>query len=222
MSLESEKITSYRYRLRFSKTPCEAEDMGFLSGQYSLRSFLIKTLPLSQTGKRARFSFGPALPRGYHSECEYVDVWLKESVSMENLYKMLSFPPEGFHFMKAERIPIFFPSVISIDNVEEYDIELETIDEKLKKLFVENSKAVSLKLKYPHEEGEDEIVDIINWLEKAYIDCDVLRIFVRRLNGKTLRPEIILKGLIGEEPKIRKILKKNIYWRDSLGGLNPV
>ncbi len=222
MSLQNEKISSHRYRLRFSKSPFESYDKGFLSGQYSLRNFFIKTLPVAQISKRGKFSFGPALPRGYYSECEYVDVWLEKNISIRELNSILSSPPEGFRFMKAESIPNFFPSITSLDNVDEYEIELETIDERFKKKFIENLKTVSLKVSFSREEGVNETVDIIKWIEKAYIDFDIFRIFVKRVNGKTLRPEIILKGLIGEEPKIKRVLKKNIYWKDSSGGLNPV
>ncbi|GAB4030793.1 MAG: hypothetical protein Fur0012_07290 [Elusimicrobiota bacterium] len=223
MNQPQEKMRVYRYRLRFAKSPAGSpSESGFLTGQAALKKAFLEFLPLARTGKRHKFSFGPALPHDYYSECEYADVWLSERIEVKSLAEVFSRLSGGFKFIKAESLPLFFPSVEAVDTTEEYEIFTAALSEGQKQAFAVNVKVSPLLICWKGPSGEKKEADISQWIEKAYLKDDGAIIFLKRIKGKSVRPELVIKGLAGLEVEIKKIVKKNIFWTDSTGRLNEI
>lgn len=223
MNQSQEKIRVYRYRLRFAKSPAGSpSESGFLSGQAALKKAFLEFLPLARTGKRHKFSFGPALPHNYYSECEYADVWLSERIEEKSLAEVFSRLSGGFKFLKAESLPLFFPSVEAVDTVEEYEVFTASLSEEQKQAFAANVKVSPLLVFWEDSSGEKKETDVSQWLDKACLTDYGVRLFLKRVKGKSVRPELVLRGLSGAEAEIKKIVKKNIFWTDSAGRLNEI
>ena len=61
---------------------------------------------------RQKISFGPPLPLGFTSECELLDLLLKENYSLGNLEEELNKSlPMGFKIISAKNVPLHFPSL---------------------------------------------------------------------------------------------------------------
>lgn len=166
-------------------------------------------LPVSYTqgfNPRIKCSFSPALPLGFASEAEYIELYLNKKIdissSIGNLQKEL---PEGLTVHDMERLPLFGKSNNVKIKAVAYRINLHQFSGKC---------AVS-----PRASKEDIEVKIRNFLDKEeilLIDKKGRRINVRPLilsmemerdwnirlllktkGGFNLNPRIIIKALLG-------------------------
>jgi len=201
----------FRHRLILKKRE-EAISMSYHDSLKYLKQEFLKKLPLASLGKRHKFSFGPALPFGYLSDAEYVDIYLSKRMDVEECKKN-SFLKDGyFEILSIKTIPIFFPSIDSSIDVIEYEILFEdilpyidTINKEMKNdflIFKEDETEIKLNLK--------------EFLFKYEIDKKrgILKLLINYRLGKTLRPDNILKS-IGLSLDLVKIIRKKIYWLDS-------
>lgn len=183
-----------RYRFLFSK---EAEKTsGFVNGVDSLRRMFISCFSLYSTSKKYRFSFGPALPMGWASEAEYVDVVFQkreddkfiESVIEKNL-------PSSFRLIGFKTIPVHFPSVESAVDV--IDVEIQT-EKPICDIIME--------------------LDLKNAVYDIFYKSNIVRfmLYYKKISRDFLK-SIIDKMDFGFI--VKKITRKNLYWIDSRGRL---
>jgi radical SAM family uncharacterized protein/radical SAM-linked protein len=75
-----------------------------------------------------RFAFGPALPMGIESHCEFLDIDLVEPLSAGNVRDALNAQlPEGMAIVAAETITLRFPSVSSLVAAFRYRIDVDAL-----------------------------------------------------------------------------------------------
>jgi len=98
---------------------------------------------------RFRISFGPPLPLGISSKSEYLDIRLKEEMSLGELKDRLNrVLPLGLNIIKAKEIPLSSESLIKVIDSASYMITLklkfrkETIDFRKKDLIDEINKNI--------------------------------------------------------------------------------
>ncbi|HOJ85709.1 MAG TPA: DUF2344 domain-containing protein [Elusimicrobiales bacterium] len=180
-----------RYRFIFSKS-ADCPITSFLKQIEYFRDFFVSNFDL-HNGKKTKFSFGPALPFGYESECEYVDVLLKNRMKEEEVKtiidKNIGF---GYSLLSFKTIPVHFPSVESVTDAIEYEI-------------------------YPEEKIDADLILKSEYFEKKQIlnftqEKDILRV--------VLKKELSLKTMIEKlmkDVKFKKIVGKKLYWQDLSG-----
>ncbi len=179
-----------RYRFRFAKDV--DGEKGFIGGIDSIKRMFISNFDLYQTQKGYRFSFGPALPFGWASESEYVDVIFRkredEGFVRDIIEKNI---PEGFKLIGFKTIPLHFPSIESATDL--MRIEIETFLEASELIFdgrIDYFYDVHLRFK---------IIDFIVYYKKS--SRDILKGFIEKIDSVL---------------KIKRINRKNLYWLDSL------
>ncbi|MCX7905796.1 MAG: DUF2344 domain-containing protein [Elusimicrobiales bacterium] len=182
-----------RYRLKFSKEPEFSKNIGTFD---IIKNILIYNFEIYITNKRYKFSYGPALPYGWASDCEYLDVFFtkreNEKFVAEIINKNL---PQGIKLVEVKTVPLYFPSVESATDVVEIEVEAE--------------------------KNFDDLVIDSYFLDIFYdflIKGNVINMFI--LYKKTSR--YLFKELMDFFcfcVNVKKITRRNIYWFDSFNKL---
>lgn len=212
----------YRYRLRFSKSPEDSFGDGFKKSRNILKEIFLKNLPLASQKGKGKFSFGPALPRNYFSECEYADVWLNIRPKKEEFEKFFSSLPQGFSLISYKSIPLFFPPVEAVDSIEEYDLYPLSDISGLKTVFEKNLSLSHLEITI-EKDTKIRKEDLSFWLYRAvWQSGGAVKLFIKRIKGRSIRPEAVIDRLTDSRVELSRVIKKNIYWIDSSGNLNEI
>jgi radical SAM-linked protein len=77
-----------------------------------------------------KIAYGPPLPLGFISECEYVDMQLEAPFNYQIIEKLNSALPEGFRITEARPVFAQAVSLSAFINTSVYEIELENLSEK--------------------------------------------------------------------------------------------
>ncbi len=214
-------MREYRYRLRFSIEPDFKSADGFKSRD-ALKKVFFEKLPLSADGRKVKFSFGPALAREHISECEYADVWLKERPKKEDFASFFASLPAGMSFIKAVSVPLFFPAIEAVDLIEEYALYPKTDISNLKPVFEKNIKISPFEITI-EKNGNTRKEDLSLWLYKAVWQSGrEISVFMKRIKGRTVRPELAVEALTQSKIDFLKVVKRNMFWSDSSGNLNEI
>ncbi len=185
-------------------------------------------LPVSYTqgfNPRIKCSFSPALPLGFASEAEYIELYLDKKIdissSIDNIQKNL---PEGLTVHDMEKLPLFGKSS---------NVKIKTVTYRINLQQFSGKSTVS-----PRASKEDIEVKIRNFLDKEeilLIDKKGRRINVRPLilsiemerdwnirlllkvrGGFNFNPRIIIKTLLGVEKKdlafVEFTREKFLFW----------
>lgn len=186
-----------RYRFIFAKKP-DGSDNGFLKQIEYFKKFFTSNFELSNE-RKSKFSFGPALPFGYESESEYVDVIFKrrEDDEMINfvISKNISYP---YSLISFKTIPLHFPSVISVIDAIEYEVYL-------REAIIENRLNESI--------INRDLVHSVYLADNARI----LKLILKNNTGlKFLFDEIFI------QKEIERVIRKKLYWKDTSGNLRII
>jgi uncharacterized protein (DUF2344 family) len=187
-----------RYRFVFSKKE-SARYTGFLNEVEYFRSFFSNSFELYVNSKKYKFSFGPALPYGYESESEYVDVFMADRMDDEEITIVINKNlMDGFELLRFKTVPIYFPSVESLVDITEWDL-----------YFNDTSKLTSLT-----DNIDSRYLDFIH---SKHNENEILKLYLK----KGIKLDMILKDFdINND--IKKIVRKNLYWLDAKGGLRLI
>ena len=172
-----------------------------------------------------KMAFGPALPGGYESRCEYADLYLAQSCKEDVVRAKLSaVKPEFFSLLSAKRVPVHFPSIEASVGAARYlieaDLKGEVTQESLDAFFARESA--------PYEKigstGVSETIDARPLVLSAELDAAAgsLALTLRILPGKNIKPEAALGVIAGKDVKIKRIVREELYWLDSKGGLEVI
>jgi len=117
-----------RVRLTFAKTG----PLRYI-GHLDLHSIWERTcrraaLPLSYSQgfhPQPKIQLASALPLGFSSRCELVDIWLNEPVELESLpQRIQKAVPGGLQILKAEEVDEHDPALQTLVNAAEYEVTL--------------------------------------------------------------------------------------------------
>lgn len=214
-------MKEYRYRIRFSLLPDFEVVDGFKSRD-ALKKVFLEKLPLSINTGKAKFSFGPTIAREHLSECEFVDVWLKARPKKEDFASFFDSLPKGISFIKAYSIPVFFPAIEAMDLIEEYTLYPKNDISNLKNIFDKNIRLSTFEITI-EKNGNKRKEDLFIWLHEAiWQNGREISVFMKRIKGRTIRPELAVQALAGSHVDFDKVVKKNMFWMDSSGNLNEI
>lgn len=172
-----------------------------------------------------KMAFGPALPSGYESRCEYADLYLaqpcKEAVVRA---KLEAVKPEAFALLSVKRVPVFFPSIEACVSAAGYLIEADfkgEFSQGAVDAFFARASAPYEKVK---SSGAVETIDARPLVLGVELDADAgtLRLALKMEPGKNVKPEAALCVIAGRDLKIKKVVREELYWLDSQGRLEVI
>ena len=167
---------------------------------------------------RPRMAFAAALPVGYSSEAELLDIRLFRRLPPLNAVKQLSTQlPEGLRIISVEEIPLAFPSLQSLMRQTEYQVRLVThsspaeIRGHIKALMAENS----MPWQRPHK-GKIRSFDLRPligdlWIESQWDEGIILGMRLQLSSRATGRPDDVLRAL-GYHKDTLSIHRTRLIW----------
>jgi len=175
-----------------------------------------------------RLTFGPPLALGVDGECEFVDLYFERPAGEAEVLQKLSLTQkDGIKIIAAKRIPYIFPSVASLADAAEFWVSgyEKFKPAPLEKFLQKGSVSVT------HENGIKEEISVLPFILRAAEEGGVLKITLRSFNARNLRVELFLAGWLNNNALFEngafagqgvKIIKKNLYFQNSLGGYEEV
>jgi radical SAM-linked protein len=153
---------------------------------------------------RPKMSFGPALPLGYTSSAEFVDVEILSTVSPDFKEILNSVLPEGINILQIKTIPLSTPSLNASINMAEYQIKIrdhETAHNSVTDFLKRNDINITRITK-----GRRININIRPYVESIARDNGSLFIQTKRIEGRTVRiTEILSQIYDSSELNIREI-----------------
>ena len=212
--MRSEK-SYFRYRIEFSKTSA----LRFTSHLDTLRAwertFRRAELPLVYTqgfNPRPRINLSAALPLGYTSECELIDIWLMEenqsNVLLERIRAVL---PPGLDVREVAQIDEQAPKLQQIIQAAEYYVLLDPFpsEENLKKQITQLLESTKIL-----RERRGKTYDLRPRIEALEVrSCNgipSLRMRLATKEGFVGRPEEVLLAL-GLDPTLARIHRSSLF-----------
>ena len=224
-----DNIPKSRMRLRFARL-AGAGDMSHLEQIKELRRMAagsgLDCCPAKHGGRPIpKMAFGPALPAGCESRCEYADLYLAqscpESVAMARLSAAGS---ETFALLSVKRVPVFFPSVEASVSAARYLIEAD-LKNSISQCFVDAFFALaSAPVDRTDSAGAVRTIDARPMVLDAELDAaaGTLRLTLKLEPGKSVKPAEALKLMAGREVAIKRLVREELFWLDSKGRLEII
>ena len=201
--------TPVKVRVKYTKTG----DLRMLSQLEVMNTFMralrraqIPTAFSEGFHPHPKISFGPALPVGMESICEYMDVEFIRPFPpdqfKDNMNRCL---PEGLKVLHAEEIPYHTPSLNSSMIFYAYEIRLNGIDiSSLQETFQLSNLGELWTRRVVEKDGRKILREInarpfiedIRWIEK-----DALFLLLRSRDGECCRPSDVLSALFKVAPE---------------------
>jgi len=199
--------TIERIKIEYSKKG-PIRYIGHLDLMHTLfRALKRAELPVSYTqgfNPRIKCSFSPALPLGFESEAEYMELYLEKKIditsSIDNLQKNL---PEGLTVHNIDRLSLFGKSMNAKIRAVAYRVNLSrfygNLSDSAKREDLEEKARIFL------DRDEISIVDKkgkrVN-VRPLILDIQVerngsIRLLLKTMRGLNINPRIIVRALLG-------------------------
>jgi radical SAM-linked protein len=210
--------TLNRFRIRYSKTQL-LRFIGHLdmlrTWERTLRRAQIPMAYSQGFHPHQRINLGIALPLGFSSDCELIDLWLKEEVGMDELLPAIAKAiPPGIKLHNIERVDLSSPSLQQEIQYAEYRVRLgpdrssqvvrEAVSDLLNQVTVKRERR-----------GKTyDIRPLIESIEVAEGDDGVeLQMRLSANQKGTGRPDEVLRAL-GYEPEQAQIARTRLFMKE--------
>ncbi|HUT86391.1 MAG TPA: TIGR03936 family radical SAM-associated protein [Elusimicrobiales bacterium] len=210
----------YRYRAKFARR-LPANNLTHLEHIRVVRQMVIDSgfnfVPMGvKKPNIPKVSFGPALPSGHESICEYADIYLKDFVKTEILSAKISdLCKDGYTLLELKRIPCHFPSVEALVNLVEYEIETDcNVSPQMIENFLNKSEILINKIK---PSGESETINAKDMIiSMDAVSQNRMTLIVKFGSGQHLKPGLIASEICTNSDSF-KILRRQLYWKNLKG-----
>ncbi|MGB2580006.1 radical SAM-linked protein [Elusimicrobium simillimum] len=220
----------YKMRIRYARANSLTQGQTANIWREMLLSSGLPIAKMDSDASRPRLTFGPPLALGQDSECEYIDLYFTDFVKDTEAFEALKKAEKGgIKVLESKEIPYQFPSIASLSDVVEYEvIGVDNFNPPPLEDFLGSKEIIVTTV---HENGLRETVDIKPYILSAKLDGGVLKITLCKVNGRSVKVELFLAkwlnlGGNGQcnsfESSAVKIIKKNLYYSNSLGGYTLV
>ncbi len=204
----------HRYRIRYSKDP-SIRFIGHLdllrTWERALRRAQIPIAYSQGFHPHPRINLGAALPLGYSSECELIDLWIESEIETTEIMSRISRSlPPGIKLSAIDPIPAASPSLQKSIQWAEY---LTILDQKTSveemKLKVKELLAQDTLQRQRRGKNYDlrPLLDSIEVIEME--DCATLRMILSSSQQGTGRPDEVLDAL-GVDASLVRIQRKRL------------
>ena len=181
-----------------------------------------------------RLAYGPALAKGQRAEREYLDIYLLEKRSADEVrHALLQTAPEGFEILQLSRVPYPLPSVQNLAAAARYRVKGDfspylSSGRKLETWNTVGNLTVSLC-------AADNTIrerDITPGLVSARVCApDEISLLLAPVNGQWVSPQWFVAAWAGLEVPIPDenfavaglvFIRQELCWRDSQGEFHPI
>lgn len=208
----------FRYRIEYSKTSV-IRFIGHLDMMRVWERTLRRAqLPLTYSqgfNPRPRINLGLALPLGYISQCEIMDIWLTEEIQNEALLQRIHHMlPPGLELQGVSRISLATPNLQKQVQAVIYDIHLDPgplFDQLQGKI---DTLLASQQLLRERRGKTYDLRPLIHSLE--YMESDsaiILKVCLSAQEGRTGRPDEVLLQL-DLDPSSATIIRKQLIFTE--------
>lgn len=208
----------HRFRIKYTKKP-SLRFIGHLdmlrTWERSLRRARIPMAYSQGFHPHQRINMGLALPLGFSSDCEMIDLWLEEDIGVQELRSGISNSlPPGIDLLSIEKTELNSPSLQKLIKMAEYAV---TIDEE--RTGTEVMSAVERLLSQTafiqeRRAKEYDLRPLIKSIEVDERDNGViLRMRLHASQEGTGRPDEVIKAL-GYKPEKAQIVRTRLILED--------
>ena len=220
-------VEYHRIRLKFSKM-----GKGRFLSHLELLSVISRALRRADITMRysegfhplPRIVLGPALPVGFESRAEYMDLDIHGDLDCGELSKVLNREfPEWLKVLESGEIPLKFPSIsdsiVSISylvSLAGLELDAFKIAERVQRSLTSFLHKADNYIEVKHKSGSSRI-DLKQWVEAVQLKGDTsVEIFIKMSGGKTVRPIEVSKAIFNltevEKGRI-SLLKTGAHFR---------
>ncbi|GHT05312.1 hypothetical protein AGMMS49929_02720 [Endomicrobiia bacterium] len=203
-----------RLRLRFSKKGAVRFVSHLEQVEVFRRTARRSGLPVAFTAgfsPQVKSSYGPPLSVGQESSSEYMELYFTQKVNIENVKLEFSKAlPDGFRLLDVKKVPLNFPAINISSNISEYKIKNADIAQEKIDKFLSQGLIIVEKTK----KGKTVEIDAKPLIKSFKNENSVLKLQLRFSSGKSVRPEAVLKKLLGNQDnsgKIYAVERTNLY-----------
>jgi radical SAM family uncharacterized protein/radical SAM-linked protein len=188
-----------RLRLRFSKKGIVKFVSHLEQIEVFRRAARRSNLPVAFTAgfnPQVKSSYGPPSYVGHESSSEYMELYFTQEVNPENVkIEFSKVLPNGFQLLSVKKVPLTFPAIDILSNVAEYEIKDTNISQEMIDRFLSQEKIMIEKTK---KEKNIEI-DVKPLIKSFKNENGILKLQLRFGIGKTVKPEIVLRKILGNQ-----------------------
>jgi radical SAM-linked protein len=140
-----------------------------------------------------------------------MELYFTQKVNIENVkLKFSKTLPDGFRLLDVKKVPLNFPDINILVNVSEYKIKNADISQKKIDKFLSQDLIVVKKTK----KGKTVEIDAKPLIKSFKNKSGILQLQLRFSSGKSVKPETVLKKLLGNQDnydKIYAVERTNLY-----------
>ena len=181
-----------------------------------------------------RLAYGPALAKGQRAEREYLDIYLREHCSEEEVCRCLQqAAPAGLDLLQVKRVPYPLPSVQNLAAAARYRVKgnfglLAPSGRKIEEWAGKGNLFVIQRA----ENGmvyQKEITPFV--LEAKTLSPDEVSLTLACVNGKWITPQWVIAAWLGKDLSTQEdafaedeiiFIRECFCWEDSQGELHPM
>ncbi|MCQ2410032.1 MAG: DUF2344 domain-containing protein [Elusimicrobiaceae bacterium] len=182
-----------------------------------------------------RLAYGPEPAPGQRAEREYVDIYLREARSEEQVRgQLLQAAPAGLELLQVARVPYALPSVQNLAAAVRYRVKGDFSPwnlpgRKIEDWVVEAEKKTVLVQVPSGEMREKNIAPCL--MEASTVSEQEVALTLVRVNGQWVPPQWVIGAWLGvavpaqQDPFTERgiiFIRQEICWKDTQGALHPI
>ena len=180
-----------------------------------------------------RLSVGPSVGRGQAAEREYIDIYLKTSVPVEQVREQLSkSKPQGVTILDVKRVPYALASVQQLSAAAVWRIEGNFTEYAPVQTIEEWVAAGRLEAVQQANNGMRFATDICPFVRQAHtLGENEIKLTLLSVAQKWINPLVCIYAWLGMDilgpladltDERFKVIREGLYWQDSAGDLHLI
>lgn len=190
-------------------------------------------MPAKTNAHWPRLSYGPLVGRGQTARREYIDIYLRKFVSVQDVRKHLEqSKPQGVHLIDVKRVPYSLASLQQLATAAVYTIEGEFASFKPKQTIEEQIAQTRFDAQQQTSNGMHFTTDLHPFVRSARsLGEQRIELTLVPVAEKWMNPLVCVYAWLGIEitgpletltDERFKIIREGLYWQDGAGDLHPI
>ena len=224
----------YKMRIVFSMPESASKHSDTLS---AVRAMILHSglnyMPAKVNAHWPRLSYGPSVGRGQVARREYIDIYLKTSVSAEYVREQLEqSKPQGMTLLDVKRVPYSLASVQQLATAAVYVLEGDFASYTPKQTIEEWEAAARLEVVQQANNGMRLTTDIRLFVRSARTKGEnKIELTLLPVEEKWINPLVCVYAWLGIEifgplseltDERFKVIREGLYWQDSAKDLHLI
>ncbi len=224
----------YKMRIVFSVSENGPKRQDILS---ALRTMILHSgldyMPAKVNARWPRLSYGPLVGRGQMAQREYIDIYLKTSVSAEQVREQLEkSKPQGIVLLDVRRVPYALASVQQLASAAVYVIEGDFARYAPKQTIEKWAAATRLEVVQQADNGMRLTADVRSFVHSVRSKAErQIELTLLCIEEKWMNPLVCVYAWLGMEvlgplaeltDERFNVIREGLYWQDNAGNLHLI